>query len=94
MIRLVGNWFAFGAPRSPLPCATYGVEAQPTMRMRAPKVTARKLSSEISPPDRVVDNLGAAAVGQCFDFVAKFPDPAVLVANIQHVIGALLFHQS
>jgi hypothetical protein len=32
MIRLVGSWLALGAPRPPLPAATNGVAAQPTIR--------------------------------------------------------------
>ena len=32
MMRLVGSWFAFGAPRWPLPRATNGVAAHPTIR--------------------------------------------------------------
>ena len=50
MIRFVGSTLAFGAPRSPLPFATKGVAAQPTIRKRAPNLTQRRLSSEMSPP--------------------------------------------
>ena len=50
MIRLVGSELALGAPRWPLPRATNGVAAQPTIRKRAPNRTQRRLSSEMSPP--------------------------------------------
>jgi hypothetical protein len=59
MIRLVGSWLALGAPRTPLPRATKGVAAQPTMRYRAPKRTQRRLSTATVAADAVVDHVDA-----------------------------------
>mmetsp|Transcript_33204 Transcript_33204/g.105128 ORF Transcript_33204/g.105128 Transcript_33204/m.105128 type:complete len:163 (-) Transcript_33204:833-1321(-) len=48
IIRLVGMRFAFGAPRCPLPLATLGVAAHPTMSSLAPNLQQRMDSTVIA----------------------------------------------
>ena len=70
MIRLVGSTFALGAPRCPCRLATKGVDAQPTIRKRAPKRDAAQALERDVAADAVVDHVDAAAAGERLDLVA------------------------
>ena len=74
MMRFVGSRLALGAPRPPLPFATVGVAAHPTIKKRAPNFTQRKLSKEMSPP-REMRSAGCAGL-----VVAKMLAPRLVEA--------------
>ena len=82
MMRLVGSTLALGAPRCPLPCATNGVAAQPTIRKRAPNAHAAQALERDVAADAVVDDVDAAPAGERLDLVAERRTPPLVALRL------------